>query len=57
MGEWQKAPSGINQCKKLKLLKEEGVTFDQDGMLNDKTVVWRDFKVKNGAVKRAAVTV
>ncbi|KAK5453373.1 hypothetical protein LTS15_006558 [Exophiala xenobiotica] len=33
MGDWQKAPSGINQTKKLRLLAEEGVHFDTEGKL------------------------
>jgi hypothetical protein len=32
-GEWQKAPSGINQTLKLKLLSEEGVRFTEEGRL------------------------
>ena len=32
-GDWQKAPSGINQSLKLKLLMEEGVQFDDEGHL------------------------
>ena len=33
MGDWEKAPSGVNQQKKLELLKEEGVVFDERGRL------------------------
>ncbi|KAL6247756.1 hypothetical protein RBB50_005104 [Rhinocladiella similis] len=33
MGDWQKAPSTINQTKKLHLLAEEGVHFDGQGRL------------------------
>ncbi|KIW58126.1 hypothetical protein PV05_02674 [Exophiala xenobiotica] len=33
MGDWEKAPSGINQTKKLRLLAEEGVHFDTEGKL------------------------
>ncbi|KIW10001.1 hypothetical protein PV08_11777 [Exophiala spinifera] len=33
MGDWQKAPSSINQTKKLDLLAEEGVYFDGQGRL------------------------
>ena len=47
MGEWQKAPSGINQNKKLKILAEEGVKFDEKGMLLDKSRLWNDFDVKS----------
>ena len=35
MGDWEKAPSGINQSKKLELLKGEGVDFDGMGKLVD----------------------
>lgn len=45
MGDWNKAPSGINQEKKIKLLKGEGVEFDDKGMLLDKGKWWDDFKV------------
>ncbi|KIW39981.1 uncharacterized protein PV06_08540 [Exophiala oligosperma] len=33
MGDWQKAPSTINQTKKLDLLAKEGVYFDDQGRL------------------------
>ena len=46
MGEWQKAPSGFNQTKKLDILAKEGVWFDEKGMMLDKTRLWSDFKVK-----------
>lgn len=39
-GDWKKAPSGINQALKLKLLKEEGVDFTPEGKLIDKPGVW-----------------
>ena len=39
------APSGQNQQSKLKLLGEEGVRFDDNGMLLDKGVLWSDFDV------------
>jgi len=39
-GDWEKAPSGINQALKLKLLKEEGVDFTPEGKLIDKPGVW-----------------
>lgn len=32
-GEWQDAPSGVNQVEKLGLLKGEGVGFDGKGRL------------------------
>ena len=32
-GDWEKAPSGINQTLKLKLLNEEGVEFTEEGKL------------------------
>lgn len=32
-GDWQKAPSGVNQMKKRELLSEEGVEFDVGGRL------------------------
>jgi methylated-DNA-[protein]-cysteine S-methyltransferase len=32
-GDWEKAPSGINQSMKLKLLKEEGLEFTDEGIL------------------------
>ncbi|OBT66849.1 methylated-DNA-[protein]-cysteine S-methyltransferase [Pseudogymnoascus sp. 23342-1-I1] len=45
MGDWNKAPSGINQEKKIELLKGEGVEFDEKGMLMDKGRWWDEFKV------------
>ncbi|KFY81111.1 hypothetical protein V499_00105 [Pseudogymnoascus sp. VKM F-103] len=45
MGDWNKAPSGINQEKKIELLKGEGVEFDEKGMLMDKARWWDEFKV------------
>lgn len=44
MGELNKAPSGVNCKKKLKLLKEEGVEFDEKGIIEDKGRLWNDFK-------------
>lgn len=38
-------PSGQNQESKLKLLSDEGVLFDKNGMLVDKSRLWDDFKV------------
>ncbi|KFY91431.1 hypothetical protein V500_04662 [Pseudogymnoascus sp. VKM F-4518 (FW-2643)] len=45
MGDWNKAPSGINQEKKIELLRGEGVEFDEKGMLLDKGRWWDEFKV------------
>jgi methylated-DNA-[protein]-cysteine S-methyltransferase len=39
-GDWQKAPSGINQTEKLRLLKEEGISFTADGRLIQKEHIW-----------------
>lgn len=47
MGDWEKAPSGQNQNKKLELLREEGVLFDEKGMLVDKTKLWDRFDLGN----------
>jgi methylated-DNA-[protein]-cysteine S-methyltransferase len=33
LGEWNEAPSGVNQSRKLDLLKVEGVRFDGQGKL------------------------
>lgn len=43
MGDWQKAPSGINQNKKLELLAKEGVQFDGKGMIIDERCWWHGF--------------
>ncbi|KAI5369782.1 Putative methylated-DNA-[protein]-cysteine S-methyltransferase, active [Septoria linicola] len=43
LGEWQKAPSGINQAKKLNLLKQEGVNFNEMGMLIERENLWAEF--------------
>lgn len=40
MGDWQSAPSGVNQSKKLELLTEEGVEFTQEGKLVVREGVW-----------------
>lgn len=40
MGDWECAPSGVNQSKKLKLLKEEGVMFTDEGQLVVREGVW-----------------
>lgn len=45
MGDWRKAPSGMNCEKKLALLKGEGVEFDGKGMLVDKKLWWDGFEV------------
>ncbi|QIW97215.1 hypothetical protein AMS68_002733 [Peltaster fructicola] len=42
-GDWQKAPSGSNCQKKLALLAEEGVRFDNNGKLLDRGRLWADF--------------
>ena len=44
-GEPQDAPSGINQMEKRRLLKSEGVVFDDKGCLVDLTRWWEDFKL------------
>jgi len=44
MGDWEKAPSGINCEKKLELLKGEGVEFDEKGILKDEKKLWEDFR-------------
>jgi len=41
-GDWEKAPSGINQTMKLQLLKDEGVEFTQEGKLIVRDGVWFD---------------
>lgn len=45
-GDWEKVPSGQNQESKRKLLEEEGVSFDANGYLIDKKVLWDEFDVK-----------
>jgi methylated-DNA-[protein]-cysteine S-methyltransferase len=45
MGNWRKAPSGVNCVKKLELLKEEGVTFDSKGILIDRRKLFLKFSV------------
>ena len=44
-GDWNKVPSGVNCEMKLQLLKDEGVRFDKEGMLVDKSCWWDGFKV------------
>jgi methylated-DNA-[protein]-cysteine S-methyltransferase len=46
MGDWEDAPSGQNQKSKLGLLREEGVLFDTNGFLIDKTLWWDDFNAE-----------
>lgn len=43
-GDPQDAPSGINQKEKLRLLKSEGVLFDERGNLIDEGRWWDAFK-------------
>ncbi|KAK0808739.1 hypothetical protein LTR91_006002 [Friedmanniomyces endolithicus] len=45
LGEAQDAPSGINQKRKLELLRGEGVIFDEKGNLVDLKKVWSEFEV------------
>ncbi|KAF3913161.1 hypothetical protein AA313_de0204004 [Arthrobotrys entomopaga] len=45
LGDWEDAPSGINQTKKLKLLKEEGVEFDDKGYIKDRSLIWKEFDI------------
>ncbi|KAH0350450.1 hypothetical protein KCU83_g4905, partial [Aureobasidium melanogenum] len=40
MGDWQSAPSGVNQVRKLELLQEEGVEFTTQGYLVVKKGIW-----------------
>lgn len=44
MGDWEKVPSGVNCDKKRQLLSDEGVEFDEKGMLKDKSQLWGEFK-------------
>ena len=44
-GDWEKVPSGQNQESKRKLLEGEGVFFDRNGYLIDKSVLWDEFDV------------
>ena len=48
-GDWEAVPSGQNQESKRKLLKDEGVLFDENGYLMDKKVLWDEFDVKKGS--------
>ncbi|KAK5162970.1 uncharacterized protein LTR77_011025 [Saxophila tyrrhenica] len=45
MGEWQKAPSGVNQSRKLEILEREGVVFDGKGMLVERGRAWSGFVI------------
>ncbi|KAF2837984.1 DNA binding methylated-DNA--cysteine S-methyltransferase [Patellaria atrata CBS 101060] len=45
MGDWKKAPSGVNVEKKRKQLEAEGVLFDEKGHLVEKGRWWDDFKL------------
>ncbi|KIV97123.1 hypothetical protein PV10_00911 [Exophiala mesophila] len=47
-GDWEKAPSGINQTMKLRLLNDEGVHFTPEGKLIVNNDVWFDgpWKIK-----------
>ncbi|KAK3711724.1 hypothetical protein LTR37_009501 [Vermiconidia calcicola] len=49
-GDWQKAPSGLNQVMKLEILAREGVRFDEKGMLVDRGRLWDGFDVKAGSL-------
>ncbi len=40
MGDWEKVPSGLNVDKKRKLLEEEGVKFNEKGVLIDDGDKW-----------------
>jgi methylated-DNA-[protein]-cysteine S-methyltransferase len=47
-GEWEKTTrrvSGVNQVKKLKLLRDEGVEFDDSGRILERERVWDGFVV------------
>lgn len=44
MGEAQNAPSGINQKMKRKLLRDEGVLFDERGNLLEEGRWWDGFQ-------------
>ena len=46
LGECQKAPSGVNQTRKLEILASEGVRFDGKGKLTDRGRLWSDFRVE-----------
>jgi len=45
MGDWAKVPSGMNCDKKLELLRNEGVLFNEKGVLTEKDRIWGNFEV------------
>lgn len=47
-GEFSKAPSGVNQTLKLRMLREEGVAFDEKGWLVGSTETVTKGKGKGG---------
>ncbi|KAL9618714.1 MAG: hypothetical protein Q9160_006593 [Pyrenula sp. 1 TL-2023] len=49
-GEFEKAPSGVNQQMKLRLLREEGVLFDEEGWLVGAASQGERVKGGNGGV-------
>ena len=51
-GDWEKAPSGVNQTLKLKLLRDEGVEFTHAGHLVVKEGVWFDGPWDDDALRR-----
>ncbi len=57
-GDWEKAPSGVNQSMKLQLLSEEGVQFTVDGKLIPRTGVWFDgpWDVKDARIKLKTIS-
>ena len=53
-GDWEKAPSGVNQTMKLELLREEGVEFTTEGKLVGKEAWFTgpfDFEKGRAALK------
>lgn len=49
MGDWHNAPSGINRDKKRDLLRDEGVTFNEDDIVVEKDGLWFDgFQIPQG---------
>lgn len=46
-GDAQDAPSKVNQVEKLRLLRSEGVTFDEKLVLADETKWWDGFDVRD----------
>ena len=51
-GDWEKAPSGVNQTLKLNLLRDEGVEFANDGKLVVREGVWFDGPWDDAALRR-----